>query len=116
MVVRFLKLVVLVPIAILILAFAIANRQGVSVSFDPFADPVRSTAVVTAPLFILLFIALIVGTFLGGVATWFTQGVNRRRARLAQDEAEHWRDEVRRIRAQAPLVVSDSRALAPSLR
>ena len=70
----------------------------------------------TAPLFVLLFIALIVGTFLGGVATWFTQGANRRRARLAQDEAEHWRGEVRRIREQPPLVVSDSRALARSTR
>ena len=71
---------------------------------------------VTAPLFILLFIVLIIGTFLGGVAAWFGQGTNRRRARLAQDEAEHWRDEVRRIRQQPPLVVSDSRVLARSGR
>ncbi len=113
---RFAKFVIMVPIAILILAFAIANRQEITVSFDPFTDPSRSSAVVTAPLFIMLFIALVVGTFLGGVATWFTQGVNRRRARQAQDEAEHWRDEVRRLREQPPLVMADGRALARSGR
>ena len=34
--VRFLKLVVVVPIAIALLAFAFANRHIVTVSFDPF--------------------------------------------------------------------------------
>ena len=29
--------VVLVPLAILIIAFAVANRQNVTVSFDPFS-------------------------------------------------------------------------------
>ena len=41
MVARFLKFLILAPIAALILAFAIANRQEISVSFDPFADPSR---------------------------------------------------------------------------
>ena len=113
---RFFKLLIIVPIAILILAFAVANRQIVSVSFDPFADPERSTAVVAAPLFVLMFLVLIVGTMLGGLATWITQGVSRRRARQASDEAEHWRDEVRRMREQPPLVMSDSRALARPAR
>jgi heme/copper-type cytochrome/quinol oxidase subunit 1 len=112
---RFFKLLVVVPIAILILAFAIANRQMISVSFDPFSDPSRSTAVVTAPLFILMFLTLILGTLLGGIATWITQGTNRRRARLAEDEAEHWRAEVRRLRDQPPLV-ADSRMLAQTGR
>ena len=55
---RFFKLLILVPAGILILAFAIANRQTITVSFDPFSNPEASTAVVTAPLFILLFLAL----------------------------------------------------------
>ena len=101
---KILKLLVLVPVAILILAFAIANRQTISVSFDPFSNPDVSTAFVTAPLFILLFLALIVGVILGGIATWFTQGVNRRRARAARDEADHWRDEAQRLRQQPQLV------------
>lgn len=111
---RFFKLLILLPIAALILAFAIANRQIVTVSFDPFSAPDASTAIVTAPLFLLLFLSLIVGTFVGGVATWLTQGTNRRKARLAQDDAARWRAEATRLREQPTIVPAPQpgRALA----
>ncbi len=95
---KFLKLLVAVPIAVVILAFAVANRQDVSVSFDPFSDPQASAMAVTAPLFGLLFLALIIGVIVGGIATWFTQGRNRQRARLAEDAADRWRAEAERAR------------------
>ena len=98
--IRFLKLLVLIPIAVVVLAFAIANRTVVTVSFDPFSSADISSAIVAAPLFVILFLTLFVGVILGGVATWFTQGVNRRKARHARDEVEHWQDEVRRMRQQ----------------
>ena len=103
--IRFLKLLVIVPIAALILAFAIANRQIVPVSFDPFSDPGASSALLAAPLFILLFLTLILGTFVGGIAAWLSQGANRRRLREARDDAERWRAEARRLREQPPMVV-----------
>ena len=34
---KFFKLLILVPLAVIILAFAIANRQTIGVSFDPFS-------------------------------------------------------------------------------
>ena len=115
---KFFKLLILVPIAIIVIAFAIANRQMVSVSFDPFTPPEVATGFVAAPLFILLFLALFVGIVLGGVATWFTQGSNRRRARDARDDAERWQTEARRLREAPPVVVgpavAPSRALARS--
>ena len=98
--IRFLKLLVLIPIAVVVLAFAIANRTVVTVSFDPFSSAETSGAIIAVPLFIVLFLTLFVGVILGGVATWFTQGVNRRKARHARDEVEHWQDEVRRMRQQ----------------
>lgn len=101
---KFFKLLILVPIAAVILAFAIANRQVVTLSFDPFSDPASSAAVMTAPLFILMFVVLIVGVIIGGVATWFTQGTNRRRARLAEDAADRWRAEAERARHAPPVV------------
>ena len=109
------KLLILVPIAVIILAFAIANRQVVSVSFDPFSDPEASGAVLAAPLFLLLFLTLIIGVMVGGVATWITQGTNRRRARLAEDDADRWRAEAQRAREAPPVVVpSTSRGLVRS--
>lgn len=110
--VRFLKLLILVPLAVLILAFAIANRQTISVSFDPFSNPEVSTAVIAAPLFVLLFLTLIIGVVLGGIATWFTQGINRRRARHAKSEAEQWREEALRLRQQPQMVTPPGRSLA----
>ncbi len=113
MLAKVLKLLIVLPIAAVIIAFAIANRQGVTISFDPFSDPGASSAVITAPLFILLFLVLVIGTFLGGVAGWLSQGAARRRARVARDEAERWHDEARRLREQPPIVMpSSSRQLA----
>lgn len=108
---KFFKLLILVPIAAIILAFAIANRQTVSISVDPFSEPGASSAFLAAPLFLLLFLALIVGLVIGGVATWFTQGTNRRRARRAEEEAERWREEVRRMREQPAVVAAPGRDL-----
>lgn len=109
---RFFKLLLALPVAVVIVAFAIANRQSVSISFDPFSDPSASSAVITAPLFILLFLVLVVGTILGGVAAWLSQGSARRRARDARDEAERWRDEARRLREQPPVMIPAERRLA----
>ncbi|MCX8252775.1 hypothetical protein RHAL1_04142 [Beijerinckiaceae bacterium RH AL1] len=97
------KLLIGIPIAVVILAFALANRQDVSVSLDPFsAEPT-----LVSPLYILLFLTLLVGVVVGGVATWFTQGRIRRRARLAEDAADRWRAEAERARAlPQPLVPS----------
>ena len=102
---KILKLLIILPIAAVIVAFAIANRQSVTISFDPFSSPDASSAVITAPLFILLFLVLVVGVFLGGIAHWLSQGANRQRARTARDEAERWRDEARRLREQPPVIV-----------
>ncbi len=97
---RILKLLVMLPVAVVILAFAIANRHAVTVSFDPLSGVDASGATLTLPLFIVLFVVLIVGVTVGGIATWFTQSHYRRRARLARDEADNWREEARRARAQ----------------
>ena len=111
---KVLKLLILLPIALVVLAFAIANRQMVSVSFDPFTPPETTAGFVAAPLFILLFLAVMIGIILGGVATWFTQGSNRKRARDAREDAERWRTEARRLREAPAVVVSPS--VAPTSR
>lgn len=111
---KFFKLLILVPVGLIVLAFSIANRQLVPVSFDPFSNTDASTAFLTAPLFVLLFMALIIGVVIGGIATWFTQGTNRRRARIARDEADRWREEARRMREQPPVMAVSNRSLARS--
>jgi len=88
----FVKALVLIPLAIIIVAFAVANRQVVTVSFDPFdhAQPAFSLAM---PLYVLILALVIAGVILGGVAAWMRQGKWRGRARQAETQARELRAE-----------------------
>ncbi len=86
--------VVLVPLSVLIVLFAVANRQRVVVSFDPFSsgDPILATPPI--PLCFVILLPLIAGVIVGGIATFVGQGRWRKTAR--------WREaEVRRLHAEA---------------
>ena len=89
----------LVPIAIVLVAFAVANRRPVVVSLDPF-DPTRPAFAFALPLAELLIGGLIVGVVIGGLAAWMRQGKWRRAARLAQARARELGAELDRMRQQ----------------
>ncbi len=77
--------VVLVPLAVVIVAFAVANRQTIVVSFDPF-DSVNPAYAASMPLFVLIFVLVIFGVILGGAAAWLGQMRWRWAARRAESE------------------------------
>ncbi len=93
----FLKWLILSPIAVLIVAFAIVNRQAVPVVLDPFGIGAPDQLVQT-PLFFVMFACVMLGVVAGGVATWFTQGRHRRALRDARADVEHLRAEADRMR------------------
>jgi uncharacterized integral membrane protein len=82
---RIVAAVILIPLAVVIVAFAVANRHPVTVSFDPFGagQPVAS---LTLPLFALVIIVLIAGVLIGGFASWLGQGKWRGSARRFERE------------------------------
>ncbi len=86
------KALVLIPLAIIVVALAVANRQIVTVSFDPFdgSEPAFSLAL---PLYVLILALVITGVLLGGAAAWLRQGRWRWRARLAESQAHELRRE-----------------------
>jgi uncharacterized integral membrane protein len=84
---------VLVPLAIIILMFAVANREIVTVSFDPF-DATAPAASVSVPLFALIFVLVILGVIVGGVAAWLRQSGYRRVARQRDAEVSALRREI----------------------
>jgi uncharacterized integral membrane protein len=92
--------IILVPLAVLIVAFAMANRQIVTVSFDPFSAQ-SPAAAVTLPLFALILGVLIIGVVIGGAASWFRQGKWRRTARWLEREAATLRAELAAHRHKA---------------
>ena len=83
----------LVPLAIVLIMFAVANREVVNVSFDPF-DPAQPALAVRMPLFLLIFVTLITGVVLGGFAAWLRQGRYRRATRGLRNEMAGLRREV----------------------
>ncbi len=82
----FLKLLFLIPIIIVAGGIALANRQLVTIYFDPFPSAGSPGPQIDAPLFLILFVALMAGVFIGGIATWIEQGKNRRDARKTRAE------------------------------
>ncbi|MBL8576887.1 MAG: LapA family protein [Mesorhizobium sp.] len=84
---RFVLIVVLVPIAIVLVALAVANRATVPFTLDPF-NPGNPALTWQMPLFALLFAATAIGLILGSLATWFRQGHYRKLARQRGQEAE----------------------------
>ncbi|MGZ9105204.1 MAG: lipopolysaccharide assembly protein LapA domain-containing protein [Rhodoplanes sp.] len=109
---RALAIFVLFPLAIVIVALAVANRQTVAVSFDPFsmANPAY---VAQAPLFLLVFLLVIVGVLIGGTAAWLRQGRWRRRARRLESRLNRAEAEMERLKRRAGLT-GDAGAPAPS--
>jgi uncharacterized integral membrane protein len=91
--------VVLIPLAILIVALAVANREIVTVSFDPFSASAPAF-ILRPPLFVLVFVLVIAGVIIGGIAAWLRQSKWRRAARAREAELRSARGEIDRLRQQ----------------
>lgn len=94
---RIATLVILVPLALIVALFAMANRMPTTISLDPFTpeNPVWS---ITGPLWIVLLVVLATGVALGGIAAWLVQGKHRKAERGYKREAGELRREVDRAR------------------
>jgi uncharacterized integral membrane protein len=89
MVRRIVGWVVLVPLCAALIVFALANRQSVTVNFNPFTAPADPNMPgFGVPMFLVIFGVLLVGVILGGIATWFAQGEHRRGERHFRRETE----------------------------
>jgi uncharacterized integral membrane protein len=82
-------------VAIVLIALAVANRGFVPFTLDPF-DPGNPGLTLSLPLFVYLFLALLLGVLVGSATTWLRQGRYRRRARRHAEEARSLREEAAR--------------------
>jgi uncharacterized integral membrane protein len=97
---KFLIALIVIPLAVLFVVFAVANRHFATVSFNPF-DPSDPALSVSMPLFALIIAVAILGVVAGGCATWIGQRRWRRAARQHQAEAQTARTELANFRATA---------------
>ncbi len=96
---KFFTGLILIPLGVIFIVFAVANRHLVTVSFDPFNSNDPSVGV-TMPLFVVIIAVAILGVVAGGVATWFRQRHWRRAARQHEADARQARVELADLRSR----------------
>lgn len=100
-----------VPVAVILVTIAVANREPVRLVLDPFR-PEAPVLSLSLPFYAYLLIALTLGVVLGGVATWMTQGRWRRTARLRTQDAMRWQAEADRLTRERDSNVEKQKRLA----
>ena len=103
---KLLSRLVFVPVAAIVVVFAVTNRQPVSLELWPFPFAVD------LPLYLAVLGALVIGILIGGSAQWLSDGRWRRKARAGERRAGALARELSRSReGSAP---AGSSAAAPS--
>ena len=108
---------ILVPLAIVLIAFAVANRQAVTLSFDPFSANAPAAAL-SLPLFVVVMVTLIVGVIVGGTAVRLGHGKWRRLVRRMEREAAELRARLEALQAShaEPSIVPREQEPPPRLK
>ena len=92
---RFLFWLIVLPLAVLMALFAIANSETVTLAFDP------APYVVQLPLFLVVLAAVFAGLLIGGISAWLGQGRWRRQARTLNRRVGDLEGELAAARARA---------------
>ena len=108
---KLITILVLAPVAVAIVMFAVANREVVTISFDPF-DAAHPALSLKSPLYLVIFALVGVGVLVGGASAWLRQHKWRARARRAEAEARELRG---RLNAAEPRRSLPARSQTPPL-
>jgi uncharacterized integral membrane protein len=84
---KLLRWLILIPLAVLLVLLAVANRAPVTLSLDPFSREAPAFAF-TLPLFVAILIAVAIGVVIGSVSAGIGRLRWRYRAKRAEREAE----------------------------
>lgn len=90
------------PLLLVVVVFAVTNRQEVTVEFLwplEYSVPVR--------LSVAIFISLLAGLLIGGLAAWLSAGQTRRRARRLRRRADELEREVAWLRRERDRAATD---------
>jgi uncharacterized integral membrane protein len=100
---RIVSLVIFVPLGIVLIVLAVANRQSVKLALNPFR-----------PEDSLLSLTVLFGMALGSFVTWWSQGKHRRQARIEAREAVRLQKENTAAVKPSPSVVPANQAIVPA--
>ena len=99
---RYLSWIITIPVAIIIVSFAVTNREAVTLGLFPLPFEL------TLPIYIVVLVPLAVGIILGGLIAWFSAGRHRQRARERGAEVERLSSEVRRHRERQKVAAEEA--------
>ena len=103
---RLLSWLILLPLILVFVAFAVANRHSALVSFDPL--PYQAEPSVYA----LVLSGVFVGLLVGGIGAWVRGSRWRKRARIAERRAARAEDELAQVRRIPEKPAADRPALS----
>ena len=98
------------PVAIIVISFAVANRQWTRLSLDPFSST-SPFLTIEMPLWALFIFGVFIGLIMGWAMCWFAQGKHRKLARERRSEITRLQGELET--AKHTDVVSSSTELSP---
>jgi uncharacterized integral membrane protein len=96
---RFVYWLILIPAALLFIAFALANRQRVFLFLNPLPG-FQSGA--DLPLFLIIFLCLFLGALIGAFIAWNAQRPWRTLARRQAREIDELRSQLHQFKTNAP--------------
>jgi len=102
---RFFGTIVFWLLALIVIAIAVANRNPVRLSFDPFNVTAPAIAINDVPLFFVVMGGVLVGLLLGGWSTYLAQAPARRAARMTEQKVKKLE---REIEVQQAIIVRPS--------
>lgn len=107
-----LRFFVYAPLAVILIAISVANRNTVQVSFDPFSatDP---AILLNVPLYWIIFACIGIGILMGGSTVWFKQGRFRKEARDQKFAAAVAKTEAKKSQEQIKLLTNNPALPAP---
>ena len=110
---RLIGMLIIILVTIVLLTLAVINRHEVRLVLDPFS-PANPEFFLPFPLYGFLLVMLALGAFLGGMASWFSQGKWRKTARQRTQEAMRWKAEAERLTRERDQRVAEQKQLIAS--
>jgi len=92
--VRYLTWIVTLPLTLIVVSFAISNRELAALELWPLPGAIE------LPVFVIVLVPLAIGVVLGGLVDWLAQGHHRRQERRLKRRVGTLESEVRQVRGK----------------
>lgn len=101
--------IVTIPVAIVVVLFAVVNRAPVALNLWPFPWEIE------APLFLFTLGAIVFGFLFGALATFFSGSTTRAKLRQAQRDLAQAQGELAAVKRAQPQLATTTAATPPAI-